>query len=122
MAAYRSWVSLRSPYSSEKLAAASSKGLKSLADFLEKYIDSIVPPRKASPHPINRAFYEQCGPSRAGFCAQVRLSCTLDEERVEVAAKSHAGGYRTARENFADLVDADSFAEYGHLAVSVKRK
>jgi acetyl-CoA carboxylase carboxyltransferase component len=52
---------------------------------------------------------------------QARLSRTLDEVRVEAAAKRHAEGYRTARENLADLVDADSFAEYGQLAVAAQR-
>jgi acetyl-CoA carboxylase carboxyltransferase component len=50
-----------------------------------------------------------------------RLSRTRDEVRVEAAAKRHAMGYRTARENLADLVDADSFTEYGQLAVAAQR-
>lgn len=52
---------------------------------------------------------------------QARLSRTLDEVRVEAAAKRHAEGYRTARENLADLLDADSFVEYGQLAVAAQR-
>jgi acetyl-CoA carboxylase carboxyltransferase component len=52
---------------------------------------------------------------------QARLSRTLDEVRVEAAAKRHAMGYRTARENVTDLVDADSFTEYGQLAVAAQR-
>ena len=52
---------------------------------------------------------------------QTRLSRTLDEVRVKAADKRHAKGYRTARENLADLVDADSFAEYGQLAVAAQR-
>ena len=52
---------------------------------------------------------------------QSRLSRTLDEVRVKAADKRHARGYRTARENLADLVDADSFAEYGQLAVAAQR-
>jgi len=52
---------------------------------------------------------------------KARMSCTLDEVRVEAAAKRHAEGYRTARENLADLVDADSLAEYGQLAVAAQR-
>lgn len=52
---------------------------------------------------------------------QARLSRTLDEVRVEAAAKRHSKGYRTARENLADLVDADSFVEYGQLAVAAQR-
>ncbi|MBL7217538.1 MAG: biotin carboxylase, partial [Desulfobacteraceae bacterium] len=52
---------------------------------------------------------------------QARLSRTLDEVRVNAADKRHARGYRTARENLTDLVDADSFAEYGQLAVAAQR-
>jgi len=52
---------------------------------------------------------------------QARLSRTLDEVRVKAADKRHAKGYRTARENLVDLVDADSFAEYGQLAVAAQR-
>ncbi len=46
---------------------------------------------------------------------------TLDEQREEAAAKRHAKGYRTARENLEDLVDAGSFTEYGQLAVAAQR-
>jgi acetyl-CoA carboxylase carboxyltransferase component len=48
-------------------------------------------------------------------------SRTLDSERTQAAAKRHKQGYRTARENLADLVDADSFIEYGQLAVAAQR-
>jgi len=50
-----------------------------------------------------------------------RLDKTLDEVRAEAAAKRHAKGYRTARENLADLVDEGSFTEYGQLAVAAQR-
>ena len=39
---------------------------------------------------------------------QARIARTLDEVRAEAAEKRHATGYRTARENLADLVDEDS--------------
>jgi acetyl-CoA carboxylase carboxyltransferase component len=51
-----------------------------------------------------------------------RLARTLDEVRSEAAAKRHAKGYRTARENLDDLVDPGSFMEYGQLAVAAQRK
>lgn len=51
-----------------------------------------------------------------------RLARSLDEVRSEAAAKRHAKGYRTARENLTDLVDPDSFVEYGQLAVAAQRK
>ncbi len=52
---------------------------------------------------------------------QDRLARTLDEDRGEAAAKRHAKGYRTARENLADLIDEGSFIEYGQLAVAAQR-
>ena len=50
-----------------------------------------------------------------------RLARTQDEVRRDAADKRHANGYRTARENLADLVDADSFLEYGQLAIAAQR-
>ncbi len=50
-----------------------------------------------------------------------RLERTLDAGRQEARAKRHAKGYRTARENVVDLVDEDSFQEYGQLAVAAQR-
>ncbi|MFF2549710.1 carboxyl transferase domain-containing protein [Nocardia sp. NPDC058058] len=44
-----------------------------------------------------------------------------DESRPEAVAKRHRLGRRTARENITDLVDADSFLEYGALAVAAQR-
>jgi acetyl-CoA carboxylase carboxyltransferase component len=46
---------------------------------------------------------------------------TLDEGRIEATEKRHAKGYRTARENLVDLVDENSFTEYGQLAVAAQR-
>ena len=53
---------------------------------------------------------------------QELLSRTLDTHRMQAAEKRHKAGYRTARENLADLVDADSFIEYGQLAVAAQRQ
>ncbi len=50
-----------------------------------------------------------------------RLALTLDAARAEAHVKRQAKGYRTARENVADLVDAGSFQEYGQLAVAAQR-
>jgi acetyl-CoA carboxylase carboxyltransferase component len=52
---------------------------------------------------------------------QALLSRSLDTERTKAAAKRHKAGYRTARENLSDLVDADSFMEFGQLAVAAQR-
>ena len=48
-------------------------------------------------------------------------SKTLDEERNTAREKRHAKGYRTARENLDDLVDEDSFVEYGQLAIAAQK-
>jgi acetyl-CoA carboxylase carboxyltransferase component len=53
---------------------------------------------------------------------QARLAFTLDAARPEAVAKRHALGLRTARENIADLCDADSFVEYGALAVAAQSR
>lgn len=53
---------------------------------------------------------------------QRRLLNTEDEVRSEAARKRHELGFRTARENLRDLVDAGSFVEYGQLAVAAQRK
>ncbi|MEZ5503990.1 MAG: carboxyl transferase domain-containing protein [Halioglobus sp.] len=50
-----------------------------------------------------------------------RLERTLDEARAQARDRRHAQGYRTARENVADLADAGSFQEYGQLAVAAQR-
>lgn len=50
-----------------------------------------------------------------------REAQTLDDARPDAMAKRRAKGYRTARENLEDLVDDDSFVEYGGLAVAAQR-
>ncbi|MEM1113141.1 MAG: carboxyl transferase domain-containing protein [Pseudomonadota bacterium] len=52
---------------------------------------------------------------------KARLAQTEDEQRETARDKRHASGYRTARENLYDLVDPDSFLEYGQLAVAAQR-
>ena len=50
-----------------------------------------------------------------------RHAKTTDASRVTALEKRHALGLRSARENIADLCDADSFMEYGALAVAAQR-
>lgn len=50
-----------------------------------------------------------------------RHEITLDDGRPAAVARRHEAGRRTARENIADLVDADSFVEYGALALAAQR-
>jgi len=45
-----------------------------------------------------------------------------DERRPKAVAKRHSKGMRTARENLADLLDTDSFNEYGGMALAAQRK
>lgn len=51
-----------------------------------------------------------------------RHAFTLDQHRPAAVAKRHAQGGRTARENIADLCDADSFIEYGALAIAAQTR
>jgi acetyl-CoA carboxylase carboxyltransferase component len=52
---------------------------------------------------------------------QTRKWKTSDEARPEAVARRRKTHQRTARENVADLCDADSFIEYGGLAVAAQR-
>ncbi|HEX4730432.1 MAG TPA: carboxyl transferase domain-containing protein [Solirubrobacterales bacterium] len=52
---------------------------------------------------------------------RARRALTEDAARPEAVAKRHAMGARTARENLADLVDPDSFVEYGRYAIAAQR-
>jgi acetyl-CoA carboxylase carboxyltransferase component len=51
-----------------------------------------------------------------------RHAATRDGARPDAVAKRRARGQRTARENVADLVDDDTFVEYGPLAVAAQRR
>jgi acetyl/propionyl-CoA carboxylase alpha subunit len=46
----------------------------------------------------------------------------LDAARPEAVARRRKTGQRTARENIAELCDADSFVEYGALGVAAQRR
>jgi len=51
-----------------------------------------------------------------------RQAFTLDANRPKAVARRRATGQRTARENIAQLFDADTFMEYGSLAIAAQRK
>jgi len=53
--------------------------------------------------------------------ALARHALTLDPARPDAIARRHASGGRSARENIEDLVDPDSFIEYGALAMAAQR-
>lgn len=52
---------------------------------------------------------------------RAQLAATEDAQRPDAVARRHERGYRTARENLADLIDPGSFVEYGQLAVAAQR-
>jgi len=51
-----------------------------------------------------------------------RHAVGLDASRPDAVAKRRKTGQRTARENVEDLCDADSFIEYGALALAAQRR
>lgn len=51
-----------------------------------------------------------------------RKNKTLDPARPKAVDKRHQKGLRMARENIADLVDQNSFQEYGSLTIAAQRR
>ncbi|MBT8768029.1 ATP-grasp domain-containing protein [Pseudomonas sp. DB1] len=51
-----------------------------------------------------------------------RQAITHDERRPDAVARRRKTGQRTTRENLDDLLDADSFIEYGALALAAQRR
>ncbi|MHA6492394.1 acetyl-CoA carboxylase family protein [Pseudomonas borbori] len=51
-----------------------------------------------------------------------RHAITGDQRRPQAVAKRRKTAQRTVRENLADLLDADSFIEYGALALAAQRR
>lgn len=53
---------------------------------------------------------------------EARRALNLDENRPQAVARRRKTGHRTVRENVDDLVDPESFVEYGALTVAAQRK
>lgn len=53
---------------------------------------------------------------------RARLLRGSDDNRPEAVSRRREKGFRTARENLADLVDTGSFVEYGAMAVAAQRR
>lgn len=53
---------------------------------------------------------------------RARHAIGLDEMRPDAVARRRKTGQRTARENIGELCDADSFIEYGALAIAAQRR
>lgn len=54
--------------------------------------------------------------------SNARHALGQDVARPEAVARRHGTNHRTARENLADLYDADSFVEYGALTIAAQRR
>jgi acetyl-CoA carboxylase carboxyltransferase component len=103
-----------------------------LLDLAQAHLSAVPAPRSGSgaipassslgaqANHIREAVLAQTRPDLAAV--QTRHAFTLDASRPEAMAKRHALGLRSARENIADLVDAESFSEYGALAVAAQSK
>src|SRR5687767_4293784 len=50
-----------------------------------------------------------------------RRAATQDEARPDAVERRRSAGRRTARENVDDLLDKDSFVEYGAFALAAQR-
>ena len=53
---------------------------------------------------------------------RARIARTEDANRQDKIDKRHNQGYRTARENIADICDTGSFIEYGRMTVAAQRQ
>ncbi len=74
------------------------------------------------PSDVGAMVSEKVEEPRAEFAEfESRMALLADSARPKAVAKRHAQGGRTARENINDLFDADSFTEYGALAVAAQR-
>ena len=51
-----------------------------------------------------------------------RHAAGLDPARASAVARRHAKGKRSARENVADLIDPDTFVEYGPVTIAAQRR
>lgn len=83
---------------------------------------STVDDRAADAVARDRGTVDPALPRPALAALRERVAATVDDARPAAVAKRHALGLRTARENVADLVDPDSFVEYGALAVAAQSR
>nr|WP_315593125.1 carboxyl transferase domain-containing protein [uncultured Cupriavidus sp.] len=94
----------------EKGAMASENQILIVLEEAEADGVAVDAARKVDPHAI-----------RADLQRVLDRHAYLDDaNRTSAVAKRHARGQRTARENLADLCDADTFVEYGALALAAQ--
>ena len=85
---------------------------------------AVIEERAAAPaaRPAAPAPTAGSGP-RADLAAVLdRHALGLDDARPDAVAKRHQRGRRTARENLKDLLDSDSFVEYGPLMFAAQER
>jgi acetyl-CoA carboxylase carboxyltransferase component len=75
-----------------------------------------------APAPSAPAPAAATGPRADLAAALDRHALGLDDARPDAVAKRHERGRRTARENLEDLLDADSFVEYGPLMFAAQER
>ena len=75
----------------------------------------------ATSEPIEQAVTEQVATGNLLEELQTQLAYSSDTMRPDAVQRRHKKGYRSARENLADLCDQNSFVEYGQLAVAAQR-
>jgi acetyl-CoA carboxylase carboxyltransferase component len=75
-----------------------------------------------APRPAPVAPAADSGPRADLAAALDRHALGLDDARPDAVAKRHERGRRTARENLEDLLDADSFVEYGPLMFAAQER
>ncbi len=72
---------------------------------------------------VAMSVHSQSGRERADLRAvRERHEIGLDAARPEAVARRHEHGRRTARENLTDLLDADTFVEYGPLLFAAQER
>jgi len=86
--------------------------------MIEVIASAAAPPAALPPEGVSSS---PSGLRQALQRVRQRHAKTTDASRVTALEKRHALGLRSARENIADLCDADSFMEYGALAVAAQR-
>jgi len=82
----------------------------------------IVAGAGSAPQQVSEPVRERPEPREDLQAVRQRHELTLDDARSEAVASRHERGRRTARENVADLVDEDSFVEYGPLMFAAQER
>lgn len=93
-------------------------------DVLVELDPTVEPQRDVEPGDQVGTGEETDGPGERSDLAEVleRHRIGLDAARPAAVERRRSRGRRTARENLADLVDPDTFVEYGPLVIAAQRR